>query len=711
MEKNLKQLTKAGASEIIRIAIFGPESTGKTTLAKQLADHYQTVWVPEFARDYLQEKLDSGRGICDIDDMLPIAYGQTKLENESAAIANGYLFCDTNLMVTKVFSELYYNFCDSLLDKAARTHQYDLFFLTDIDVPWEDDGLRDSPEGRESVFSVFKQSLIDNKKPFITLTGDKQTRLNKAVAILEELNWAKTMGIDSLDFVQIYEHGIPLVKVQEQLTIYKNGIAKTILDRPATIGDGIWSLDQDDFESKALYYEKNIEEIKIMKFVPASGAATRMFKFLNEFLNDYEVDSESINAYINRKNDLELSLFLLGMDKFPFFNEVNAKLRLDFSDFEEWSSDQKQYYFILYLLRPDFFDFANKPKGVLPFHSYNEQIVTPFEEHLKECVAYAISKKQGNLHFTITETHQALFEKLEQEFKSKIETQSNTTIAIGYSYQDKVTDSVTVNANNHLVKNQNNELLFRPGGHGALIENLNALEADLVFIKNIDNVIQDHMDAIALYKKGLAGILLELQQRVFRYLEAIDQQQIVESELDEIVTFVENELSIQMIKEFSEFTFENKLKELVRVLDCPIRVCGMVKNEGEPGGGPFWVINGIGKTSLQIVESSQMDLKNEEQQRILDNATHFNPVDLVCGIKNYKNEKFDLSLFVDHNSGFIVERKLGNETVKSYELPGLWNGAMAKWITIFVEVPMVTFNPVKNVNDLLKPAHQFHQNL
>ncbi|OAZ05208.1 DUF4301 family protein [Flavobacterium succinicans] len=711
MEENLKQLSKTGASEIIRIAIFGPESTGKTTLAKQLAEYYQTVWVPEFARDYLQEKLDSDRGICDVEDMLPIAYGQTKLENERAAIANTFLFCDTNLMVTKVFSELYYNFCDSLLDEAARAHQYDLFFLTDIDVPWEDDGLRDSPEGRESVFSVFKQSLIDNKKPFITLTGDKKTRLNKAVTILEELKMAKKMGIDSLDFVQIHEHGIPLAKVQEQLTIYKNGIDKTILDRPATIGDGIKHLSSEEFVKKAAFFDVHKTPLKLKKLVPASGAATRMFKFLNEFLKDYHYNNESINAYINRKRDLELSLFIVGMDKFPFFKAIDQQLRADFSDFEFWSADQKNYYFITYLLHSDYFDFASKPKGVLPFHKYLDHVATPFEEHLNESVAYATVQQKSYLHFTITQAHQPLFEKLEQELKSKIETQSNTIIEIGYSYQDRSTDSVTVDANNQLVKNQNNELLFRPGGHGALIENLNALDADLVFIKNIDNVIQNEINAIVLHKKGLAGILLKLQQRVFKYVEVIHQQQVSESEVNEIVTFVQNELSIELTNGFSKLTFENKLKELLCVLDRPIRVCGMVKNEGEPGGGPFWVIDGNGKTTLQIVESSQMDLKNEEQQRILDNATHFNPVDLVCGIKNHKKQKFDLSQFVDHNSGFIVERKLGSDTIKSYELPGLWNGAMAKWITVFVEVPMVTFNPVKNVNDLLKPAHQAHQTL
>ncbi|TAF70675.1 MAG: DUF4301 family protein [Flavobacterium sp.] len=711
MEENLKQLTKKGASEIIRIAIFGPESTGKTTLAKQLAEYYKTVWVPEFARDYLQEKLDSGRGVCDIDDMMPIAYGQTKLENESAASADTYLFCDTNLMVTKVFSELYYNFCDSLLDKAARTHQYDLFFLTDIDVPWEDDGLRDSPEGRDSIFSAFRQSLIDNKKPFITLSGDKETRLNKAISILNELNAAKKLGIDSSNFVQIFNHGIPLEKVREQLGFYQNGIPKTIIDRPATVNDGILCLETEDFEKKASFFDDNKSNLKLMKLVPASGAATRMFKFLIEFLNDYHYISESINAYINRKRDLELSLFIVGMDKFPFFETIDKKLKADFDDFEMWSSDKKNYYFIIYLLYPDYLDFASKPKGVLPFHKYHDHVATPFEEHLNECVAYASVQQKSYLHFTITESHQLLFEKLELEFKNKIESESNILIDVGYSYQDKSTDSITVDTNNRLARNQNKELLFRPGGHGALIKNLNALDADIVFIKNIDNVIQNQIESITLFKKGLAGILLEIQQRVFSYLKVIELQQLSEIEITEIVCFIQKELNVELDKDFSELTFDNKVKELTRVLDRPIRVCGMVINEGEPGGGPFWVIDETGKTTLQIVETSQVDLKNDKQRLVLESATHFNPVDLVCGIKNYQNEKFDLTRYVDPLSGFILERKLGNETIKSYELPGLWNGAMAKWITIFVEVPMVTFNPVKNVNDLLKPAHQFENTL
>lgn len=707
MEENLKQLSNSRASEIIRIAIFGPESTGKTTLAKQLAEYYQTVWVPEFARDYLQEKLDSGRGICDVNDMLPIAYGQTKLENESALLANKYLFCDTNLMVTKVFSELYYNFCDSLLDKAARTHQYDLYFLTDIDVPWEDDGLRDSPEGRESVFLVFKQSLLDNKKPFITLTGDKTTRLNKAVAILNDLSIAKKLGIDSLDFVQIYEHGIPMEKVQQQLEYYKKGTVLSNIVKPATIGDGILSFTDEQFQQKADFFDTHSRNLTITKLVPASGAATRMFKFLKDFLNDYHFETESINAYINRKHDLELSIFLVGLEKFPFYKVIDQQLHDDFSNFEHWSSDKKNFFFIKYLLESEYFDFANKPKGVLPFHEYVDHIATPLEEHLNECVAYASLGQKGHLHFTITETHQSLFDQLENQLKSKIEKRSGVALSIDYSYQHRATDSVVVDENLKLAHNHNGELIIKPGGHGALIANLNTLDVDLVFVKNIDNVVQNHLQEVSLYKKGLAGILLELQQRVFGYLRKMEQAVIDPLLMDEMIQFASQQLNIEFKKEIQKFTFENQIEEMKRVFNRPIRVCGMVKNEGEPGGGPFWVIDQKGKKSLQIVETSQINHSNAKQVEILKSATHFNPVDLVCGVKNFKGEKFDLSQFVDAKSGFILERTMGGQKIKSFELPGLWNGAMAKWITVFVEVPMITFNPVKNVNDLLKPAHQF----
>lgn len=706
MEENLRQLPKTGATEIVKIALFGPESTGKTTLAKQLAEHYKTAWVPEFARDYLQEKWNAKQQVCELDDMMPIAYGQTQLENEKALIANKYLFCDTNLMVTKVFSDIYYNYCDPLLVQAALEHDYDLFFLTDIDVPWEKDDLRDRPEGRESVFAVFKQALLEHNKPFITLSGDKNSRLKKAIAIIDDLAKAREMGFSSLDFVQIYEHGIPLENIQKQLGIFGKGISKAVLVEPATLFNGILKLSGSDFQQKADFFDENKSDFKLKKFVPASGAASRMFKFLCTFLNEFDVENESINAYINRKKDSELSIFIIGMEKFPFFEAVDKKLREEFPDFDALERDYKNYYFIKLLLAPDYFDFANKPKGVLPFHKYKTHIATAIEEHLYECAHYASSKGSSHLHFTVSEAHQNQFEDIVAAVKNKVEGQSATQINVSYSYQNKSTDTIAVDLANKPFRDKNGKLVFRPGGHGALIENLNNLDADIIFIKNIDNVIQNNIEKIALYKKALAGILIEMQHQLFAYLNAIEANGVKQERVDEIVLFLKEKLNVEMGDGFHLFTFENKIIQLKEKLNKPIRVCGMVKNEGEPGGGPFWVRDEKGAVSLQIVESSQVDLTNEKQARILGDATHFNPVDLVCGVKNYKGEKFDLAQFIDHNSGFIVEKNTSGSAIRAYELPGLWNGAMAKWLTVFVEVPLITFNPVKTVNDLLKPAHQ-----
>ena len=705
MEENLRQLSN-GATKIIKIALFGPESTGKTTLAKQLSEYYKTEWVPEFARDYLQEKWDSSQQICALDDMLPIAYGQTKLENERTLIANKYLFCDTNLMVTKVFSEVYYNYCDPLLNEAACEHEYDLFFLTDIDVPWERDDLRDKAEGRESVFAVFKQSLIDNNKPFITLSGDQDLRLKKAIAIVEDLSLAKKLGFSSADFMHIQEYGIPMKNIHKQLNFFKEGMPKADIVSPASLSNGILKLSEKDFQEKAIFFDAHKPNLKLNKFVPASGAASRMFKFLNEFLNEFDIDNESINAYINRKKANKLSIFIVGMDKFPFFEAINTQLRAEFTDFDSLDRSFKNYYFIKLLLSSDYFDFASKPKGILPFHKYKTHIATPIEEHLQECTYYSSANNCSYLHFTVSESHQKYFESIIDTIKPKIENKSGVVINISYSYQNKSTDTLAVTSKNIPFRDENGQLVFRPGGHGALIENLNNLDADIVFIKNIDNVIQNNLEKISLYKKGLAGILLEIQQQVFRCLNALDSITIEPELIDEIILFLKEKLNITIKDDFYTGSLENKIMELKATLNRPIRVCGMVKNEGEPGGGPFWVRDNQGVISLQIVESFQFDLHDDNQKAILNAATHFNPVDLVCGIKNYKKVKFDLTQFVDYNSGFIVEKNVAGKNIKGYELPGLWNGAMSNWLTVFVQVPLITFNPVKTVNDLLKPAHQ-----
>ncbi|MDD5149841.1 MAG: DUF4301 family protein, partial [Flavobacterium sp.] len=496
----------------------------------------------------------------------------------------------------------------------------------------------------------------------------------------------------------------PLENIQNQLQIFKKGILKTVLTEPATISNGILKLSDNDFHLKADFFDANKSSLKLKKFVPASGAASRMFKFLSAFLNDFDIENESINAYINRKKDSELSIFIVGLEKFPFFEMIDKKLKEVFPNFDNLERDYKNYYFIKFLLSSDYFDFANKPKGVLPFHKYKTHIATAIEEHLYECAYYSSSNDNSHLHFTVSEAHQNQFENIINTVKNKVEKESGTAINTSYSYQNKSTDTIAVDLDNNPFRDENNKLVFRPGGHGALIENLNDLDADIIFIKNIDNVIQNHIENIALYKKALAGILIQLQQQVFQYLDKIENT--TAETLDEIIDFIKNKLNVEVIADFSKFTLENKITYIKNILDRPIRVCGMVKNEGEPGGGPFWVRDSKENISLQIVETSQVDLANVNQAKILADATHFNPVDLVCGIRNYKNERFDLTQFVNHNSGFIVEKNKDGKPLKSYELPGLWNGAMANWITVFVEVPLMTFNPVKTVNDLLKPAHQ-----
>src|SRR6478672_6746868 len=295
MEENLKQLAvNPEISDTIKIAIYGPESTGKTTLASGLAAHFNTVWTPEFARDYLQQKFDDAGTICQPEDIIPIAEGQTKSENEQLVKASQYLFCDTCLMQTRVYSEIYYNSINPLLEKASRKHKYDLFFLTDIDVPWEKDDLRDRPDDREAMFDTFRKALEENEKPFVVVSGTAEARLEKAISVLHDLERAKRLGFSSHDFVQIHQHGMSIATIEAELNHFKNGIPKTVLDRPAVVEDGILRLSDDELHEYVTLFDNRKQELRLEKFVPASGAASRMFKFLNEFLNDFDPENESI---------------------------------------------------------------------------------------------------------------------------------------------------------------------------------------------------------------------------------------------------------------------------------------------------------------------------------------------------------------------------------------------------------------------------------
>jgi len=702
MEENLKQQLVS----LLKITLYGPESTGKTTLAKQLAEHYKTEWIPEFAREYLQEKWNKTQQICEEHDLLPIAVGQTKSENKALKKANKLLFSDTCLLVSKVYSDIHYGQTNPILEKAAKKHKYDLFILTDVDVPWEKDDLRDAPSKRKENLRVFEDVLIRYNKPYLTLSGSKENRLQEAISWIDNLIEAKANGFNSFDFIQFQQRNLELERVKNQIHFLTEGIAKIDLDRMAKIGDGISALSEQEAVYYANFFEDKKSQLRLKKFVPASGAASRMFKFLSDFLHDFKLGEESINAYINRKKAKNLSFFLIGVEKFPFYQTVINRVREIFQEYDTWGYDSKMFAFIKIMLSKNEFDFANKPKGVLPFHHYKTHCASAIEEHLKEAVSYANSNQKTLIHFTVSKEHQADFELIVNQVKPALEAEHETEITVNYSYQSESTDSVALHLDNTLFRDENGLLLFRPGGHGALIENLNRLNADIIFIKNIDNVIQNHLDQISLYKKALAGILLDKQQQIFNFLRLLESKEVNKEIIEEIVFFIQTKLHFEVVDDLSKYTKESKIDYLINYLNRPIRVCGMVKNEGEPGGGPFWVRDKKGLVFLQIVEASQIDENDANQLKILESATYFNPVDLVCGIKNYKGVNFDLMEFVDSFSGFIVHKNKGGKELKAYELPGLWNGGMAKWLSVFVTVPLITFNPVKTVNDLLKSAHQ-----
>ncbi|AXG74121.1 DUF4301 family protein [Flavobacterium arcticum] len=550
-------------------------------------------------------------------------------------------------------------------------------------------------------------ALLDrNNSNYITIIADGDMLALNAKKAINDLKKAISLGFTIKDYTDIYNRGISIEKIENQINTFINGINKITLKKPAVINDGIFKLPKKSAEDYAAYFESKKDNFKLTKFVPASGAATRMFKFLNEFMVCFNPEEDTINAYINRKKDTALNTFLVGLDKFPFFNAIVDVVKEN-PNYNDWSKSTRAYNFIKTMLQDERFDFANKPKGILPFHQYDGFIATPVCEHLKESVAYSESQKKSNVHFTISEEHLDGFLDAITTSKNAVEKESGTSIDFSFSYQHKKTDTLAVDMNNVPFREDNGAILFRPGGHGALIENLNNLEADIVFVKNIDNVSHNNIETISLYKKALAGSLIELQEQLFIYLHRIDEGNVSEEEeVKEIFEFAKKQLSQHIPADVSKFTHENRVEYARQLLNRPIRVCGMVKNEGEPGGGPFWVEEEKGKLSLQIVESSQIDMKNANQKLILSQSTHFNPVDLVCGLKNYKGEYFNLNEYVDENTGFIVTKNRLGKDVKSYELPGLWNGAMAGWITVFAEVPLDTFSPVKTVNDLLKPAHQ-----
>jgi hypothetical protein len=514
------------------------------------------------------------------------------------------------------------------------------------------------------------------------------------------------MSFTAKDIQQIEKKGLTVKQVEEQIDLFKSGIPFTNIAEAATVSSGILKLGDNAIAELISYFEKEKNNISLLKFVPASGAASRMFKFLFQFLEDYNPKETSLDVYLSKNNLKDMSVFLDGLEKFPFYNQVLEKLASEGLNYQELSSGEKAWHFVNTMLNKDQLNFGNQPKGLLPFHDYKDSVIsTAFEEHLFEAALYASNQSTAKLHFTISEQYANLFAEEFKHVKDRVEEKTGVQFDVSYSYQQSSTDTIAVTPEDEPFRNDDGTVLFRPSGHGALLRNLNALDADIIFVKNIDNVVVDK-EVVTKYKKVLAGVLLKLQTESFNYLRALDDTKTSENTLVKIVEFLTQDLSIKISKDFETHSNENKIQYLSEKLNRPIRICGMVKNEGEPGGGPFWVKDENGNQSLQIVESAQINLEDKDQNKILKNSTHFNPVDLVCGVKNYKGETFNLEDYVDHKAAFISMKTKDGKALKALELPGLWNGSMAHWNTIFVEVPVLTFNPVKTVNDLLKAPHQ-----
>ncbi len=497
------------------------------------------------------------------------------------------------------------------------------------------------------------------------------------------------------DIQQIESKGLTPEELNNQIKNFKQGFPYLNISKPATINDGIIRLKEEEIEAFIKLYEDLSPDS--LKFIPASGAASRMFKFLFEF---YEKADEQYKD-IEEVNDENTKRFFKNIKRFAFYDELKNVIELNNQDINNLLETGKYKEILKYFLFNDGLNYGQKPKGVLSFHKYEDELRTAFEEHLYEGALYSKSSNNVvNIHFTISPEHKDLFLELLETKIEYFEKKFNVKYEISFSQQKPSTDMVAVDLENQLFRNSDGSLLFRPGGHGALIENLNELDSDIIFIKNIDNVVPDRMQDITVkYKKALAGILLSYQEKIFNYIDILEEKHYNNDVLTEIKGFVKENLCY-------EFDEDIDPKSILEVLNRPIRVCGMVKNEGEPGGGPFWVKQTNGIMDLQIVESSQIDSNNEKQNEIVKSSTHFNPVDLVCGTKDHNGEKFDLLIYRDLNTGFISKKSKDGKDLKAQELPGLWNGAMANWNTIFAEVPIDTFNPVKTVNDLLRPEHQ-----
>ncbi|ADB41403.1 DUF4301 family protein [Spirosoma linguale] len=501
------------------------------------------------------------------------------------------------------------------------------------------------------------------------------------------------MQFTEQDQDQILVQGVSLDQIDQQINYFVHGFPYLHVIKAATIGDGIVRIDETQLPAYIHRFDEAAHERTLVKFVPASGAATRMFKSLFAALDD--------------KFDKSVDEVFARLSDFAFYEDLKAAMAAKGQDLDKAVAENDRITVLKFILTEDGLEYGSLPKGLLKFHNYPDGARTPVEEHLVEGAAYANSDGLVKIHFTVSPEHRSRFEQLIEEQKADYEAWLGVTFDVSFSEQKKSTDTISVNMDNSPFRNGDGSLLFRPAGHGALIENLNDIDADIVFIKNIDNVVPDEIkEPTITYKKVLAAVLLDAQQQIARLQGLLNSEEVSDGYVAEADELLQRTLYTLPPAGFDDLSKAEKLDYLRRKLDRPVRACGMVKNVGEPGGGPFWAKNQDGSVSLQVVESAQIDLTDAGQKAIFDEATHFNPVDLVCGLKDHTGKKYDLPAYRDPLTGFITAKSKDGKDLKAQELPGLWNGAMADWNTIFVEVPLITFNPVKTVNDLLRKEHQ-----
>ncbi len=509
--------------------------------------------------------------------------------------------------------------------------------------------------------------------------------------------------LNEKDIRQLEEKGISRDVFLQQISRFKNGFLPLQLDNPATADDGILVADDAAIEKMVTLFDRKGNDYTMLKFVPASGAATRMFK-------DVFVWRDLLKAGVGTdellENDREAARFFENIEKNAFWDDLKLIMDKDDLDADHLLHARNYLPILDYLLFEAGLDYASLPKALIAFHQYDDYARTSMEEHLVEGAFHTIDASGVvRIHFTLSPEHTRRFEQLLNLVREKYENRYSVKYEVAWSMQKSSTDTIAVDNNNLPCRERDGSLLFRPGGHGALIRNLQELDADIIFVKNIDNVVPDHLkkDTIK-WKKVLGGFLIERIEEAHKWLKRIDEGVLTPLEYKEALNFADKQLCIDT----SGFPADiaDGAPQLYHVLNRPVRVCGMVKNQGESGGGPFWVRDTKGYRSLQIVEMSQINLDDSKQKMLVEKATHFNPVDLVCCIKNHKGDLFNLQDFVDHETGFISQKSKDGMELKALELPGLWNGAMAGWNTIFVEVPLITFNPVKTINDLLRPEHR-----